>query len=275
MTVDDGVNPPVTTNYLLDGQNVIREIVGENVTATYLNGYRGIEYREDANGEKAWYLYDGLGCVIGEMADDGTMTATRTYKAFGGIRSSSGSGGSHKFCGSLGHTADASCGLTYMRARYYDPVIGRFISEDPAYQGGNWYAYCGNNPVNLTDPDGKAAMDIWTMAAYIGMGLGFFGAMGFALGSGEVTPRALLNAVGAGAGGGIAMGCFAAILKKVWKSPGGGNLIPQRIGTWKTLGVAAGTSFFVGVGVGVAMQLGERAGEAMFELFMLEYFWGK
>jgi len=156
MTVDDGVNPPVTTKYLLDGQNVIREIVGENVTATYLNGYRGIEYREDANGEKAWYLYDGLGCVIGEMADDGTMTATRTYKAFGAVQSATGNGVSnHKFCGSLGHTADDSTGLTYMRARYYDPVIGRFISEDPKRDSANWYTYCYDNPVSASDSSGE------------------------------------------------------------------------------------------------------------------------
>jgi hypothetical protein len=42
-----------------------------------------------------------------------------------------------------------------MRARYYDPALGRFISQDPARDGNNWYAYCDNNPVNTTDPTGK------------------------------------------------------------------------------------------------------------------------
>jgi len=42
-----------------------------------------------------------------------------------------------------------------MRARYYDPTLGRFISEDPAKDGINWYAYCANNPVNAVDPDGR------------------------------------------------------------------------------------------------------------------------
>ena len=64
------------------------------------------------------------------------------------------SASNHKFCGGLGHTADDSTGLTYMRARYYDPAIGRFISEDPAGNGVNWYAYCGNNPANCDDPSG-------------------------------------------------------------------------------------------------------------------------
>ncbi|MCA9421817.1 MAG: RHS repeat-associated core domain-containing protein, partial [Nitrospira sp.] len=49
-------------------------------------------------------------------------------------------------------------GLFYYRARYYSPVIQRFISEDPiGFAGGdpNLYAYVFNNPVNLTDPEGE------------------------------------------------------------------------------------------------------------------------
>jgi RHS repeat-associated protein len=53
-----------------------------------------------------------------------------------------------------GKDYDAS-GLIYFNARYYDPLTGRFFTEDPSRQGVNWYAYCNNNPVNLTDPDGR------------------------------------------------------------------------------------------------------------------------
>lgn len=50
-------------------------------------------------------------------------------------------------------------GFYYYRARYYDPKIGRFISEDPiGFRGGiNFYAYVENNPVNDTDPTGLQA----------------------------------------------------------------------------------------------------------------------
>jgi RHS repeat-associated protein len=46
-------------------------------------------------------------------------------------------------------------GLIYFNARYYDPTTGRFLTEDPSRKGVNWYAYCENDPINKTDPDGK------------------------------------------------------------------------------------------------------------------------
>jgi RHS repeat-associated protein len=55
-----------------------------------------------------------------------------------------------------GRELDATAGLYYVRARWYDPVLGRFISEDPIGLGGgiNTYAYALNDPVNLSDPTG-------------------------------------------------------------------------------------------------------------------------
>ena len=60
---------------------------------------------------------------------------------------------------------DTATGLTYMQARYYDPVIGRFLSIDPVnFSPGrpdmfNRYAYVANDPVNMVDPDGLAPQD--------------------------------------------------------------------------------------------------------------------
>ena len=53
--------------------------------------------------------------------------------------------------------------LYYYRARYYDPQIQRFISEDPiGFVSGdfNWYRYVWNSPLNLTDPLGLSYLDI-------------------------------------------------------------------------------------------------------------------
>jgi RHS repeat-associated protein len=52
-----------------------------------------------------------------------------------------------------GKEKDAT-GLYFFGARYYDPEIGQFISEDPGQDGTNWYGYCENNPINMVDPDG-------------------------------------------------------------------------------------------------------------------------
>lgn len=62
-----------------------------------------------------------------------------------------------------GHMEDGATGLTYMKARYYDPVAMRFISPDPVYvdlsTGGNFnrYWYANNNPYSYVDPDGRLA----------------------------------------------------------------------------------------------------------------------
>ena len=42
----------------------------------------------------------------------------------------------------------------YLRARYYVPELGRFVNEDPALDGDNWYVYANNDPVNWIDPTG-------------------------------------------------------------------------------------------------------------------------
>ena len=55
-----------------------------------------------------------------------------------------------------GQYYDYESDMTYLRARYYDSSIKRFITEDPAKDGSNWYAYCGNNPVMMFDPSGLA-----------------------------------------------------------------------------------------------------------------------
>ena len=74
---------------------------------------------------------------------------------------------------SLGHTSESDTGLIYMRARYYDPVVGRFVSEDPARDGANWFAYCADNPVNRVDPTGESVEEavalIFMLAILVGL----------------------------------------------------------------------------------------------------------
>jgi len=66
--------------------------------------------------------------------------------------------------GYTGHKFDADTGLSYMQARYYDPVIGRFYSNDPVgftnVHTFNRYAYANNNPYKYTDPNGQTAAKV-------------------------------------------------------------------------------------------------------------------
>lgn len=73
--------------------------------------------------------------------------------------------------GFAGSPFDASTGLSYMGARYYDPVTGRFMGVDPVgFQEGNVhsfnrYAYANNNPYRYIDPDGRQAVElVWNRA---------------------------------------------------------------------------------------------------------------
>ena len=103
---------------------------------------------------------DMLGSVIAESNNLGTIISRSQYEPFG-----KRIGGDKAGIGYTGHLQDEDLGLTYMQARYYDPVIGRFYSNDPVgtmsylasgnVKGFNRYAYANNNPYKYTDPDGR------------------------------------------------------------------------------------------------------------------------
>ncbi len=99
---------------------------------------------------------DVLGSVIAESNAQGTITQRFGYKPFG-----EGSPTQKIGVGYTGHLEDTDLGLTYMQQRYYDPVIGRFYSNDPIGfrdpQSFNRYSYGNNNPYKFVDPTGMAS----------------------------------------------------------------------------------------------------------------------
>jgi RHS repeat-associated protein len=103
-----------------------------------------------------YYLYDGLGSTTRLADGAGAVTGAYSYDAFGAVRSHTGASTQWSF---TGEQNDAN-GLEYLRARYYDPALGRFLTQDPwpgsvfSPQSLNPYAYVLNNPVNWLDPWG-------------------------------------------------------------------------------------------------------------------------
>jgi RHS repeat-associated protein len=80
-----------------------------------------------------------------------TIQDKYSYDAWGNCTHTSGPDGSlSNFTGKFYDDT----GFLYFNSRYYDPITGRFLTEDPSRQGSNWYAYCQNNPVNRVDPSG-------------------------------------------------------------------------------------------------------------------------
>lgn len=64
-----------------------------------------------------------------------------------------------------------STGQNYFNARWYDPDLGRFTTEDPIRDGLNWYAYANNNPLRFVDPSGQIALvdDLLIVGAAVGV----------------------------------------------------------------------------------------------------------
>ena len=144
--------------YLLDGGNVIGETEGGELVATYQRGVNLISCIDprDTNFEETYYLYNAHGDVV-QLADEhGNLTKTYEYDAFGNEKNRTSDPNPFRYCGEY---YDAESGSYYLRARYYNPAVGRFTQEDPIRDGPNWYAYCGSNPVAFIDPSGNAAVD--------------------------------------------------------------------------------------------------------------------
>ncbi len=143
-----------TVQYVYDGAQAIGEIRGGTIAATVLTGLALDEViaRYAQTGDRV-YLTDALGSVIAQGREDQSIQNAYAYSPYG-VTSSLGLDEGNP----IQYTARENdrTGLYYYRARYYDPKIGRFISEDPIGLTGdlNVYAYVENNPVTLTDPTG-------------------------------------------------------------------------------------------------------------------------
>jgi RHS repeat-associated protein len=167
------VNKP-TTRYYYDGQmchedDFTRKVSNvDTVDVTYYGlGARGIDRIEKVAGANlsnptttvCYPIYDAHGNMVRTLAKNGTgytVSAARIFGAWGEVRNTTGPTASKgRYVANAGHIQDDETGLLYMRARYYQSSLGRFLSEDGAMDGSNWFTYCNNNPVNRIDVSGK------------------------------------------------------------------------------------------------------------------------
>ncbi|MDR6882436.1 RHS repeat-associated core domain-containing protein [Bacillus sp. 3255] len=155
----------VTTRYYYDGGNLIAEgTVSSNGAATLKARYEygnGLNARIDTNGNKQFYQFNGHGDVIGLTDSNGTTLNSYSYDIWGNpIIAQETVQQPFRYSGEF---YDSSTGLQYLKARWYDPSVGRFINED-TYEGQidnplslNLYTYVENNPLTKTDPTGHCS----------------------------------------------------------------------------------------------------------------------
>lgn len=145
----------VETRYVGDG--LAETDSSGNITAYYVYGL-GLISKITPSGQAYYYHYDGIGSTIAITDSSGVIVNKYAYDAFGKvIEQDEQISNPFRYVGQYG-VMDEGNGLFYMRARYYDPEVGRFVNKDPiGFEGGdvNLYAYVGNNPVNYNDPEGK------------------------------------------------------------------------------------------------------------------------
>jgi len=143
-----------TTEYVLDLAATLPVVISDT-EAVYLYGLDIIAQQQT---ETLYYVHDGLGSVRQLLDSTGEIQIDYAYDPFGVPQVGGDVYNPYQF---TGEAWDAEVGLLYLRARYYQPEVGRFITKDPINQqpsmGGsaNAYAYGGNNPASWVDPRGQ------------------------------------------------------------------------------------------------------------------------
>jgi RHS repeat-associated protein len=168
----------VTTYYLVDDLNptgypqVVEELNSSGaVTRQYSYGLQRISQQQAISNTwtPSFYGYDGGGSVRALTNSAGAVTDTYEYDGFGNQISSTGSTPNSYLY--RGEYLDSDLGLYYLRARYYNPLTGRFMSRDPnepGLFGSNYYPvdpkslhkylYAGGDPIDAFDPSGRVTV---------------------------------------------------------------------------------------------------------------------
>lgn len=192
-------------NYIVDPigyGNVVAEYdCNENLVARYDHGY-GLLARTEATGIPAYYTFDAIGSTSEITDPTGTILNSYKYDPFGiSLHKSESIFNPFEYVGEYGVTHE-TYGLEFMRARYYDSILARFMIKDPVgINGGdeNFYRYALNRPIDNIDPMGlgithitvpggvvvSIGRDSKTGQVYVGLGI----SAGIPIPSGNVWTR--------------------------------------------------------------------------------------
>ena len=146
---------------------MVAEVQNNTVTANYLRVINLISRAAGTTTE--YYLFNAHGDVVNLVNTDGTVTKSYDYDAFGNERNPSAADPNpFRYCGEYW---DNETGTYYLRARYYDPLLGRFTQQDQMLDGINWYTYCYNSPLFYVDRSGNIPVETIADLASLGWSL--------------------------------------------------------------------------------------------------------
>ena len=225
------------------------------------------------NGSEYYYRKNIFGDVIAIYNNLGNLQCRYVYDAWGNhkVYNASGSeiGSEVMNIGNInpiryrGYYWDKEFNLYYLQSRYYDPLLGRFISADSIdylepnnVSGLNLYAYCNNNPIMYVDPSGKWNWNtFWAISAIVATTV-----LGVAL---TVASGGIVGAIGAGAALGFATSATSNLVSQV-KESGWDNInydeFWQEGGIGATIGALSGMLSFGFASI--ASSVGSKVGFA-------------
>ena len=161
-----------TTRYTLDISGAMSNVLVENdtagnPTAYYVHGL-GLISRITPSGDARYYHYDSIGSTVALSDAAGNVTDSYAYDPFGQVLNVQGAANNpFKYVGQFGVMQEGN-GLQFMRARYYEAGVGRFLNKDPLdgalgnAQSQNRYSYSLNNPELFADSSGLKAKESTT-----------------------------------------------------------------------------------------------------------------
>jgi len=127
------------------------------ISATEAVYLYGLDILAQQQSERLYYAHDGLGSVRQLLDSTGDLETNYAYDPFGVPVVGGEVSNPYQF---TGEAWDGDVELLYLRARYYQPEVGRFVTKDP-WMGDVWrpgtlnrYLYVRNNPVSRADPEG-------------------------------------------------------------------------------------------------------------------------
>jgi RHS repeat-associated protein len=141
-----------------------------DATTSYIYGPDALPLEQiDATGTIHYYHHDQLGSTRALTDKNGRPTNTYTYDPYGNLQGNNPAAAAttNPFL-YAGQYTDPETGLQYLRARYYDPTTGQFITRDPLEAVTHApYSYSTDDPTNISDPSGRCSL-----IGCIGLGIG-------------------------------------------------------------------------------------------------------